>query len=145
MQLLFVFAFTLLELIIVVAIIAILVVVLLPTIVGAFKSSRCQKLVAELEKDLSTAKDTAEKLTKGEGTVTDADLNKQLTEVTDKLAKVDEACGDGTKNYSAVFQQINDLVAQLKEYQKGDSPPQEKSKLDTFITLLEAAAKKFTK
>jgi hypothetical protein len=58
---------------------------------------------------------------------------------------VEEACGDGTKNYSAVVQHINDLIAWLKGYQQGDSPPEEKSKPDTFISILEAAARKFTK
>jgi prepilin-type N-terminal cleavage/methylation domain-containing protein len=60
MHLLFFYAFTLLELIIVIAIIAILIVVVVgPKIAGAFRSSRCQKLIAELEKELDAAKDTA--------------------------------------------------------------------------------------
>jgi prepilin-type N-terminal cleavage/methylation domain-containing protein len=145
MHLLFFFAFTLIELAVVVAIIAILLIAFGPTIAGVFKSSRCQKLIAEIEKDLTTAKETAEKLYKGESTVTDANLNSQLTTVTNKLAKVDEACGDGAKNYSAVLSQINELTAQLKQYNQSDIIPEEKSLLDKFIGLLDAAAKKFTK
>lgn len=116
-----------------------------PTIGGAFKAARYQKLIAEITKDLTAAKETAEKLYKGDKTVTDADLNAQLKQVTDKLAKVDAACGEDAKNYSSILTQIDDLNAQLKLYNQGDSTPQEKSLLDKFIGILDAAKKKFTK
>jgi prepilin-type N-terminal cleavage/methylation domain-containing protein len=142
---LFIFAFTLIELLVVVAIIAIIAAAFLPTIVGAFKTTRCQKLIAEIKNELSAAEETAKKLYDGDKTVTDSDLNGKLNQVVNKLTEFDKACGDTAKEYSVVIAQINSLTVQLRLYKEGDSPPEEKTLLDKFIGLLEAAKNKFTK
>lgn len=143
MNLLFFFGFTILELVIVIAIIAILAAVAIPQLIAARHASRCIKLADEIKKDLASAEETAKKLYNGEGSVTDADLNKELDKVTGKLKKLDENCGG--KDYSTIISQINTLTAQLALYKDGDASAPEKSELGSFIDILGGLVKKLIK
>ena len=130
---LFFFAFTLIELIIVLAIIAVLVILLLPKILSGKKSLDCIKLAKEIKAELLVAEQTAKKLYEGDSSVTDAQLNKQLESVTEKLKKLKDECGGD--DHSSILTQISALTTQLKLYAGGDVPPPEKTILDNFIGL----------
>ena len=143
MCLLFFFAFTLVELIIVIAIIAILLAIVVPNLVAARRPANCVKLAAEIHKELTDAEETAKKLYDGDSSVNDTQLDTKLGKVTEKLQRLYEHCRG--KDYSAIICQIDSLTAQLTLYRKGDSSPAEKSALDVFIDLFDALKKKLTK
>ena len=140
---LFFFAFTLIELIIVLAIIAVLVILLLPKILSGKKSLDCIKLAKEIKAELLVAEQTAKKLYEGDSSVTDAQLNKQLESVTEKLKKLKDECGGD--DHSSILTQISALTTQLKLYAGGDVPPPEKTILDNFIGLLNDLKETLTK
>ena len=140
---LFFFAFTLIELIIVLAIIAVLVILLLPKILSGKKSLYCIKLAKEIKAELLVAEQTAKKLYEGDSSVTDAQLNKQLESVTEKLKKLKDECGGD--DHSSILTQISALTTQLKLYAGGDVPPPEKTILDNFIGLLNDLKETLTK
>ena len=140
---LFFFAFTLIELIIVLAIIAVLVILLLPKILSGKKSLDCIKLAKEIKAELLVAEQTAKKLYEGDSSVTDAQLNKQLESVTEKLKKLKDECGGD--DHSSILTQITALTTQLKLYAGGDVPPPEKTILDNFIGLLNDLKETLTK
>ena len=140
---LFFFAFTLIELIIVLAIIAVLVILLLPKILSGKKSLDCIKLAKEIKAELLVAEQTAKKLYEGDSSVTDAQLNKQLESVIEKLKKLKDECGGD--DHSSILTQISALTTQLKLYAGGDVPPPEKTILDNFIGLLNDLKETLTK
>jgi prepilin-type N-terminal cleavage/methylation domain-containing protein len=132
--------FTLIELIIVIAIIAIIAAIVISTL-GTRESAECQKHISDIKKELQTAEETATKLYKGEGGVTDTDLNTQLGHVTEHLKKL-PPCGVGN---AALLSQIGTLTAELQQYVHSDVPDAEKTELDKFINLLGDLKEKLTK
>jgi prepilin-type N-terminal cleavage/methylation domain-containing protein len=135
--------FTLVELIVVIAIIGILLALTLPNLLAAKRAPNCIKLAEQIKKELEEAKEIATRLYNGDGTTTDAKLNKKLESIPEKLQRLKEHCGE--KDNSIVVTEINSLVAQLKLYIQGDSPSAEKSILDTFVDTFIDLAKKLTK
>ena len=143
MHLLIFLGFTIIELAIVVAIIAILLAIALPNLLAARRASKCIELAAEIKKELQEAKDIATKLYNGDTTTTDKKLNQKLTNVTEKLTRLKEHCGE--KDHSTVISQINELTAQLQLYVLGDVPAEEKSILKSFVDGFVDLAKKLAK
>ena len=135
--------FTLIELAIVIGIIALLAAFALPALIGAVRSPNCIKLAEEIKRELEDAKEAANKLYNGDGTMTDTKLNKKLINLGEKLTRLKEHCGE--KDNSTIVAQINDLTAQLQLYMSGDSAPEEKSVLKSFIDSFVDFAKKLAK
>jgi hypothetical protein len=103
-------------------------------LLAARRAPDCIRLAEEIKKELEEAKEIATKLYNGEGTTSDAKLNKKLENIPEKLQRLKEHCGE--KDNSTMVTEINSLVAQLKLYTQGDAPPPEKSILDTFVSVL---------
>ena len=143
MHLLIFLGFTIVELAIVIAIIAILLAIALPNLLSARRASKCIELAAEIRKELDEAKDIATKLYNGDTTTTDKKLNHKLESVTEKLNRLKEHCGE--KDNSTIISQVNELTAQLQLYISGDVSPEEKSIVQTFIDGFVDLAKKLAK
>jgi len=143
MHLLIFLGFTIIELAIVIAIIAIILAIALPNLLSARRASKCIELTAEIRKELDEAKDIATKLYNGDTTTTDKKLNHKLEGVTEKLNRLKEHCGE--KDHSTIISQVNDLTAQLQLYISGDVASEEKSIVQTFIDGFVDLAKKLAK
>ncbi|HYK45096.1 MAG TPA: hypothetical protein VEV83_08005 [Parafilimonas sp.] len=143
MHLLIFLAFTILELAIVIAIIAIILAIALPNLLSAPRASKCLELAAEIRKELEEAKDIATKMYNGDTTTTDEKPNHKLDSVTGKLKRLKEHCGE--KDHSTIISQLNQLTAQLRLYISGDVPPEQNSIVQTFIDGFVDLAKKLAK